>query len=54
MATVHSAAARLGATQLYPLAHTPLDLLSNNLHVPVGGADLSTFPSPCRSTTGCR
>jgi hypothetical protein len=38
------AAAWIGATQLYPLAHTPLDLLSNNLHVPVGGADLSTFP----------
>ncbi|ACU69731.1 hypothetical protein Caci_0796 [Catenulispora acidiphila DSM 44928] len=37
------AAAGLGATQLYPLAHTPLDLLSNNLHVPVGGMDLSTF-----------
>ena len=44
MAVVHDSATRLGATQLYPLAHTPLDLLSNNLHVPVGGADLSTFP----------
>jgi len=44
MATVHDAASRIGATQLYPLAHTPLDLLSNNLHVPVAGTDLSTFP----------
>lgn len=44
MATVHDATSRIGATQLYPLAHTPLDLLSNNLHVPVAGADLSTLP----------
>jgi hypothetical protein len=43
-ATFHQADARLAATPLYPLAHTPLDLLSNNLHVPVGGMDLSTFP----------
>jgi hypothetical protein len=39
----HAAATGLGSTQLYPLAHTPLDLLSNNLHVPVGGMDLATF-----------
>ena len=44
MATVHDAATGLGATPLYPLAHTPLDVLSNNMHVPVGGMDLSTFP----------
>lgn len=43
MENVHHAAARLAATPLYPLAHTPLDLLSNNLHVPVGGMDVSTF-----------
>jgi hypothetical protein len=42
-ATTQSAGG-LGATRLYPLAHTPLDVLSNNLHVPVGGMDLSTFP----------
>ena len=40
----HAATAGLGATPLYPLAHTPLDLLSNNLRVPVAGMDLSTFP----------
>lgn len=34
----------LGAVPLYPLANTPADLLSNNLRVPVGGTDLSTFP----------
>lgn len=39
-----AAPAAHAAAQLYPLAHTPLDLLSNNLRVPVGGADLSTFP----------
>lgn len=44
IATMHSATAGLGATPLYPLAHTPLDLLSNNLRVPVTGMDLSTFP----------
>ena len=44
LASVHDAASRLGATQLYPLAHTPLDVLSNNMHVPVAGLDLSTFP----------
>ncbi|MEY9934896.1 hypothetical protein ABH926_009567 [Catenulispora sp. GP43] len=44
MATFHHAAGALAATQLYPLAHTPLDLLSNNLHVPVAGMDLSTLP----------
>lgn len=44
MATTHQAAAALGATPLYPLAHTPLDLLSNNFRVPVGGMDLSTVP----------
>ncbi|MBS2538740.1 hypothetical protein KGQ20_38940 [Catenulispora sp. NF23] len=44
MATFHQATAGLAATPLYPLAHTPLDVLSNNLHVPVGGMDLSTFP----------
>ena len=43
-AGTHQATAALGATQLYPLAHTPLDLLSNNFRVPVGGMDLSTFP----------
>ena len=37
-------AAGLGATQLYPLAHTPLDVLSNNLRVPVGGMVLATAP----------
>jgi hypothetical protein len=30
--------------RLYPLAGTPLDLLSNNVRVPVGGMDVSTFP----------
>ena len=44
MATAHEATAGLAATPLYPLAHTPLDLLSNNLRVPVSGMDLSTFP----------
>lgn len=34
----------LADTQLYPLAHTPLDVLSNNLRVPVGGMELTTFP----------
>lgn len=43
MENVHQAAAGLAATPLYPLAHTPLDLLSNNLHVPFGGMDVSTF-----------
>jgi hypothetical protein len=33
-----------GGLHLYPLAGTPLDLLSNNVRVPVGGMDLSTFP----------
>jgi hypothetical protein len=41
--TAHQATPGLAATPLYPLAHSPLDLLSNNLHVPVGGMDLSTF-----------
>jgi hypothetical protein len=41
--TLHEATAGLADTPLYPLAHTPLDLLSNNLHVPVGGMDVSTF-----------
>ncbi|WP_194907692.1 hypothetical protein [Catenulispora rubra] len=43
-AGTHQATAALGATPLYPLAHTPLDLLSNNFRVPVSGMDLSTFP----------
>jgi hypothetical protein len=43
-ATIHNATHSLGATELYPLAHTPLDLLSNNLHVPLAGMDLSTLP----------
>ncbi|NUR62283.1 MAG: hypothetical protein HOV87_27030 [Catenulispora sp.] len=34
----------LAAMPLYPLAGTPLDLLSNNLVVPVGGTEVSTFP----------
>jgi hypothetical protein len=42
---------QLGGIPLYPLAGTPLDLLSNNLRVPVGGMDVSTFPvtSPLRN-----
>jgi hypothetical protein len=39
-----AAASQLGGLPLYPLAGTPLDLLSNNLRVPVGGMDVSTFP----------
>lgn len=35
---------QLGGLPLYPLVGTPLDLLSNNLRVPVGGMDVSTFP----------
>lgn len=34
----------LAALPLYPLARTPLDVLSNNLVVPVGGTEVSTFP----------
>jgi hypothetical protein len=36
--------AAAGGLHLYPLAGTPLDLLSNNVRVPVGGMDVSTFP----------
>lgn len=34
----------LAAVPLYPLAGGPLDLLSNNLTVPVGGTEVATFP----------
>jgi hypothetical protein len=34
----------LASLPLYPLAGTPLDVLSNNLVVPVGGTEVSTFP----------
>jgi len=44
MATARQATAALAATPLYPLAHTPLDLLSNNFRGTGRGMDLSTFP----------
>lgn len=34
----------LTAMPLYPLAGGPLDLLSNNVRIPVGGTEVSTFP----------
>ncbi|WP_344658158.1 hypothetical protein [Catenulispora subtropica] len=34
----------LGAVPLYPLAGGPLDLLSNNVVIPLGGTQLSTVP----------
>jgi hypothetical protein len=37
-------AGQIGGLHLYPLAGTPLDVLSNNVRVPVGGLDASTFP----------
>jgi hypothetical protein len=43
-AAQQAATSEIGGVQLYPLAGTPLDLLSNNLSVPVGGMDFSTFP----------
>lgn len=39
-----SGVGQAGGLHLYPLAGTPLDLLSNNVRVPVGGMDVSTFP----------
>ncbi len=42
--TTQASTAQLGGVQLYPLAGTPLDLLSNSLRVPVGGMDVSTLP----------
>ena len=35
---------QLGGMALYPVAGSPLDVLSNNVRVPVGGMDVSTFP----------
>ncbi|GAA2062325.1 hypothetical protein GCM10009839_86800 [Catenulispora yoronensis] len=40
----HDVADGLDYIKLYPLAGGPLDLLSNTVRVPVGGAQLSTFP----------
>lgn len=44
LAGAQTGVGQAGGLHLYPLAGTPLDLLSNNVRVPVGGMDVSTFP----------
>jgi hypothetical protein len=43
-AAQRSALSEIGGVQLYPIAGTPLDLLSNSLRVPMGGMDMTTLP----------
>jgi hypothetical protein len=42
--TAHQITENFADVPLYPIAGSPFDLLTNAVHVPVGGMDLSTLP----------